>query len=169
MYVFFYLSSMRKFFLAVKKMLKLVYEGVSNGQEGVSKWARGAILKSRTKWVILKGPSAHFETPECPFETPEWTFLKFLNSKKKFEHWIKVKINVHIAFFNLWGFLCNLKNITKMKKNFPHFENLFLHFAQQNWCWLAGFFFISQFFFFILKIFFFILQKSQQKRIFRLF
>ena len=40
---------MRKFFLAVKKILKMVHEGVSNGQEGVSKWARGPILKSRTK------------------------------------------------------------------------------------------------------------------------
>ena len=49
LYGFFYLSSMRKFFLAVKKILKMVHEGVSNGQEGVSKWARGPILKSRTK------------------------------------------------------------------------------------------------------------------------
>ena len=55
---------MRKIFLAVKKILKMVHEGVS-------KWARGPILKSRAKRVILKGPSAHFETPECPFETPE--------------------------------------------------------------------------------------------------
>ena len=62
---------MRKFFLAVKKILKVVLEGVSNGQEGVSKWARGPILKLRAKRVILKGPSAHFETLECPFETPE--------------------------------------------------------------------------------------------------
>ena len=40
---------MRKFFLAVKKILKMVHEGVSNGQEGVSKWARGPILKSQKK------------------------------------------------------------------------------------------------------------------------
>ena len=45
LYVYFSLSSMKKNFLTVKKILKMVHEGVSNGQEGVSKWARGQTLK----------------------------------------------------------------------------------------------------------------------------
>ena len=39
----------------------MVHEGVSNGQEGVSKWARGPTLKCRVKQDISKGPSIKFK------------------------------------------------------------------------------------------------------------
>ena len=125
-----------------------------------------------------------FKGPECPFwdsRVPIWDSRVNLFEifERQEEIWAlnKGKKQTYILLFSIYGvFLCNFKKIGKMKKIclhfeifFLHFENLFLHFAQQNRCWLAGFFFISQFFFFILQIFFFILQKSQQKRIFRLF
>ena len=118
-----------------------------------------------------------FKGPECPFwdsRVPIWDSRVNLFEifERQEEIWAlnKGKKQMYILLFSIYGvFLCNLKKIGKMKKNFLHFENLFLHFAQQNQCWLAGFFFISQFFFFILQIFFFILQKVNKKRLFRSF
>ena len=77
-----------------------------------------------------------FKGPECPFwdsRVPIWDSRVNLFEifERQEEIWAlnKGKKQTYILLFSIYGFfLCNLKKITKMKKNFIHSENFFSSF-----------------------------------------
>ena len=73
-----------------------------NGHSGLLKWLISLVISKLALLPILRLPLAHLRLPHEPFLNPECPFFESLmrhfeipNSKNKFEHWIKVKINVH--------------------------------------------------------------------------